>query len=164
MASNLNPSGTNRTLLWAGGMLRAGFALRLRSVPPAFTPITRPTNQPTLSKSPMKRPSFLAHHMKTLNRSVSRERATASRKFWFLFPIACLSVGFGSGFILGHEKAYRGLTTLDPGYVHSEADKTRSSPTPYQGTGIGTQLEWRGSTRSGESIRENERQGLNFVF
>lgn len=117
----------------------------------------------------MKRPSFLAHHMKTLNRSISRERATASRRFWFLFPIACLSVGFGTGFILGHEKAYRDLTTLDPGYVHSEAMgsggdwKTRSSPTPYQGTGIGTQLEWRGSTRSGESIRENER-GVSFVW
>lgn len=106
---------------------------------------------------------YLSAHLRTLNHSIKEER----RRFWFLFPIACLSVGFGTGFILGHEKAYRDLTTIDPGYVHSEAVKRAPVSTPHQTKATpshGVTLEWRGSTRSGESIRENERQGLNFVF
>lgn len=94
--------------------------------------------------------------MRTLN---SQEKRQASR-FYFLLPLACLSVGFGSGFITGHEKAYRDLTIPDPLHLPSEATKARSILTPSHGIN----LEWRGNTRSGEPIRENEQKGIQFVF
>lgn len=112
----------------------------------------------------MKRPSFLAHHLGNLNRSRKQGEQKARSRFYFLFPIACASLGFATGYVFCAERALKHVYHhTKPYLVPLEEKPPTGHPGANAGPSWGVQREWRGRTRAGEPVGENQK-GLTFVW
>lgn len=110
----------------------------------------------------MKRLPYLSSHLRNLNRSVATER----KRFFRLYPLAVLLVGFSFGLTLQMDKkARQTLSASDPVLPPSQAMKTRPAATVEQKRAVsdGIRQSWVGETRAGEPIRETK-EGIKFTF
>lgn len=130
----------------------------------------------------MKRPTFLSSHLRSLNRGMKVER----RRFFRLYPLACLSLACGFAYAWRAEQTARleveallsderityvlkdpvGRAVPQPPLsLPSQASKTRSTTQETQGTttpGDSVHLLWRSETDSG--VKVDEQNGLSFTF